>query len=229
MKERVWKIYKVTCKANGKSYIGLTVKKVFQRWNEHVKAASQGFDILFYRAIRKHGAESFEVKTLCECVELAEARVCERALIAAHGTYFKTNKGYNLTSGGEGNDSNSFKEGLLKHVRSPEHKARMSELGRKWAGNPKIVAASKARTGSKMSEHSRAKMRAAWIKRRERIATDQDFREKHLAARKKAATTKWQGPNSERNRKKFQEKTGKALAEGYSRWLMQNNSKAEVK
>ena len=94
-------IYKLTCSVSGKAYIGLTTQRKGRRWYDHCWAAfsGKGFDGAIHRAIRKYGKEAFRVEILCECYSDMELAVCERALIAEHGTLAPN--GYNLTIGGE--------------------------------------------------------------------------------------------------------------------------------
>lgn len=97
-----WKIYKITSPP-GKAYIGLTKNSMKYRWGAHCRDAANGSDVVFHRAIRKHGAGNFKIEILTECVDAREAKACERALISAHATFYKSGLGYNLTNGGDGN------------------------------------------------------------------------------------------------------------------------------
>ena len=97
-----WKIYKITS-PSGKAYIGLTKNSMKCRWGAHCRDAASGSDFVFHRAIRKHGAGNFKIEILTECVDAREAKACERALISAHATFYKSGLGYNLTNGGDGN------------------------------------------------------------------------------------------------------------------------------
>lgn len=105
-------VYKHTCSLNGKSYVGITpkiaVKNVSaeelmeKRWNGHCYSAFKGSDLVFHKAIRKHGIENFthEILQICDSLEMVlraeivwiEALKCT---IDDHG--------YNMTHGGEGN------------------------------------------------------------------------------------------------------------------------------
>lgn len=96
--EKKWCVYKHTNKINGKIYIGQTCKVPQQRW-----ANGEGYQkcTLFYKAIKKYGWDNFEHEIVEKDLTHDEANNEEKILIA----YFESNKpdkGYNLTSGGEG-------------------------------------------------------------------------------------------------------------------------------
>lgn len=92
-------LYKITCKPNGKVYIGQTLSSVARRWWRHQKSYS-GCPKL-KRAIDKYGAESFCVETVGEAETREIADALERFLIAANGSC-ENDKGYNIAPGGTG-------------------------------------------------------------------------------------------------------------------------------
>lgn len=146
MTEKIWYIYKITCAVNGKGYIGLTSQAGRLRWAQHKSDAKRGVDTILYRAMRKHGIENFSYEVISECYSSLEACVCERALIAAHGTYAprsnEKGNGYNATTGGER---------AFEFI--PETRARMSRS----AKSPETI----AKKNTPRSKEARAKM-AAW-------------------------------------------------------------------
>ena len=94
-------IYKITNLIAGKSYIGWTSKGVPQRWRQHVRAATKGGDNRkFYNAIRKYGADVWDIIVLGTATDKAHACEIERKFIAEFNTY---HNGYNSTTGGDGN------------------------------------------------------------------------------------------------------------------------------
>jgi group I intron endonuclease len=96
----MWTIYRHTCPINGKSYIGLTSKTVNQRWTEHCRDAAKGSSIVFHRAIRKHGKDSWQTEVLVSEIPTKEDAVLfEKHFIKFYDTL---NKGYNSTVGGDG-------------------------------------------------------------------------------------------------------------------------------
>lgn len=93
-------VYKITNTINGKAYIGVTKQSLAARWKCHRAYSKREAAFPIHAAIRKYGVENFTITVICECSSLEELAVCERGLIAEHGTY--TPHGYNVTSGGEG-------------------------------------------------------------------------------------------------------------------------------
>lgn len=91
-------IYKITNKINNKSYIGQTITPISERMRKHYSDARcepgiTGIDA----AIRKYGADNFDVQQLCEC-DNEDLDYQEIYYIKKFDTY---NNGYNLTAGGQ--------------------------------------------------------------------------------------------------------------------------------
>jgi len=59
-------VYKHTCLANGKSYIGLTVKTMEDRWAEHCSDAKRNKKRKFFAALNKYGTENWTHEILFE-------------------------------------------------------------------------------------------------------------------------------------------------------------------
>lgn len=59
-------VYKHTCLANGKSYIGLTVKTMEARWAEHCSDANRNKKRKFFAALNKYGTENWSHEILFE-------------------------------------------------------------------------------------------------------------------------------------------------------------------
>lgn len=94
-------IYIVRNKANGRRYVGKTITTIARRWSAHVAHAMHRDDpMLLHAAIRKYGAEAFDVAQIC-CAR--EELLCplERFFIAFHQSRVE-HGGYNLTDGGDG-------------------------------------------------------------------------------------------------------------------------------
>lgn len=95
-------VYLVRNKVNGKVYIGQTTDSVRGRWVSHQSAARRaGRKPAFINAIRKYGAEGFDVVELGRAFDKDELNAMEIRAIWSHDS---TNKayGYNITLGGEG-------------------------------------------------------------------------------------------------------------------------------
>lgn len=95
-------IYEATNLINGKRYIGKTVYGLHKRKMEHLLAAKNNKEnVYFHLAIQKHGEHSFSWKILTHCENLKDLSLMEKYYIEL----FKSNQrdyGYNLTNGGEG-------------------------------------------------------------------------------------------------------------------------------
>lgn len=96
-------IYKITNTQNGKVYIGQTIYPVEWRWKTHLTSAyNQRYgdhNVLFHRAIRKHGIDAFTVEIIEEC---DNSKLNEREIFWI--AYYKSfgEKGYNISRGGGG-------------------------------------------------------------------------------------------------------------------------------
>jgi group I intron endonuclease len=80
------------------SYIGLTIREVEIRWQEH-EYSGKNPKYHFHHSIAKHGWKNFKCETLAENVPIEELAELEIYYIKEHDTY---NNGYNSTVGGEG-------------------------------------------------------------------------------------------------------------------------------
>lgn len=106
-------VYCWTNRVNGKRYIG---KGIEWRATSHLGYAARGSDNCpaFYRAIRKHGPDAFELGYIATGLDDATACRLERACIGMYGTQHE----YNITAGGDG---------LAGYEFSEESKAKMSD------------------------------------------------------------------------------------------------------
>ena len=102
-------------KTDGKVYIGLTCNEPEKRWRK-----GKGYDSKshFGRAIAKYGWDGFEHEIVRENLTLKEANQLEQDLIAQYDSR-NPNKGYNVTSGGDGSTG-------AKHT--SETKEKLSQL-----------------------------------------------------------------------------------------------------
>lgn len=107
-------IYKITNKINSKSYIGQTIRTIEKRWKEHLKNKSHCSALS--SAIKKYGAENFEIKVLAICSSIEELNHRESYYIRLLNTLAPT--GYNLDTGGDGK------------IVSEETRKRMSRKGK---------------------------------------------------------------------------------------------------
>ena len=59
-------LYSATCLVSGKVYIGITTSSLETRRKMHLKNAREGLPYHLYRALRKHGPDSFAWHVLSE-------------------------------------------------------------------------------------------------------------------------------------------------------------------
>lgn len=97
-------IYKITCSANGKVYIGQTTETIEQRLERHFKMAyaEEKPKIKFQRAIKKYGKENFIIEEIDRASSKEELDEKEKSWIAK---YNSIKSGYNTASGGEGGNT----------------------------------------------------------------------------------------------------------------------------
>jgi group I intron endonuclease len=174
-------IYLITNTSNNKKYVGQTTEKLNKRFNRHKNAAKGGVEFHLYRAMRKHGIDSFKIEVLEE-VDDSILSEREKFFIA------ELNAEYNMTLGGEGcsirvkppktktiTNEIDIKRILLDeeipagYVRGlPDSvKMKMRETAKfKIITEEHRSNISKAKTGYKYSEQARQSMKTAQMKRR---------------------------------------------------------------
>ena len=131
-------IYKITCKTNGKIYIGKTKNTFKTRWSGHkANAKYEKNDSVFCRAIRKYGEDNFTVEKIDEATTLAELKHKEFYWI---NFYNSTNKeiGYNTQKGDEEDNLIITDETKYKLVESIK-KTKMNGCYKKNASKIKTV------------------------------------------------------------------------------------------
>ena len=95
-------IYKITNTINNKVYIGLTNQTLHNRWISHKAQASCGNEKHLYSSIRKYGVDAFTIEKIDESRDFKELGEKERYWINFYDSC-NSDKGYNLTMGGESN------------------------------------------------------------------------------------------------------------------------------
>ena len=138
-------IYCIRCLANGKLYIGQTVKSLNRRFNQHIAEAKRGGRTKLHRAIRKYGEENFTVEEVM-WVEAPTKQALKAKLdfLEIHFIQkFDTRRnGYNTGEGGEGHSqdahplygkhrSREVREKISRSLKgrplSPEHRRHISQ------------------------------------------------------------------------------------------------------
>ncbi len=118
---RVFSIYLITNRANGKRYVGQTIKSARARLSEHVATALRGEGQTIGAAIRKHGAACFRIFCIETCETKERADALETRWIRVCGSRSTLGRGYNLTDGGEGTP------GMIRPPVSQETREKMSK------------------------------------------------------------------------------------------------------
>lgn len=117
-------IYMATNRANGKIYIGQTVKTLQQRQIQHIYDAKNGSPLYFARALRKYGFNNFRWEVLCCCFDIDGLNEMEVYFIALFNSRDKI-VGYNSTKGGNGISG-------FSHTNKTKEKIRQAHLGKKY-------------------------------------------------------------------------------------------------
>lgn len=167
-------VYQATNTVNGKSYVGMTVKKLHERRRAHEYSATHGSKLPFHCALRRYGLQAFhwEIVFFGKGNEIAALYAAEKKFIKLLDT--KLPNGYNLTDGGEG--CNGFKHtketkakmGVLATGRKPSAeqcaKIRQAMLGRTFSDKT-IEKMRVAAKGKKKSPIHKAHIRASLLGR----------------------------------------------------------------
>lgn len=102
-------IYKIINKINGKIYIGKTCRDIETRWAEHCSRANSDDKYYLHNAINKYGKESFTIEEIDKAKTEEEINKLERYWIDFYNSVDK-NYGYNLTTGGDGQQKYNWNE-----------------------------------------------------------------------------------------------------------------------
>jgi group I intron endonuclease len=168
---------------NSKVYVGQTKHTLDWRHKVHMGDARGHSAALFHKALRKYGEKNFVRAVLSYASSQAELDEMEKHFIQKFRAN-ERNTGYNCAPGGLGGGpgrlSPETKEKMRQaHLGKPsamkgkKHSlATRRNFSQQRKGVKKSLAMrqnlSATRTGLKFSEETRAKLRAAWVKRKER-------------------------------------------------------------
>ena len=145
-------IYKITNTANGKSYIGQTIRDA-EKTRIRYHLAGYG-NQLVKRAIEKYGQDAFTYKILHDGIIPEFLDMLEIEAIAKFNTL--SPHGYNLTTGGGGGfPSDETRQKHLEAIRHPETRQKHLEAMRHPEVRQKL---SKASTGKRHTDETRRKM-----------------------------------------------------------------------
>lgn len=109
--QRMFSVYLIRNRVNGKGYVGITIKTLQDRLAEHIRDAletkrysANGRRYPLQAAIEKYGPRSFTIELLEHAYGLSEAQELETHFIRELNTYASgtgPRMGYNLSFGGE--------------------------------------------------------------------------------------------------------------------------------
>jgi len=131
-------VYLIRNRANGKVYVGKTIRGIENRFLEHISGRNSS--LLLTRAMNKYGLDKFEIFTIYkDAVTDGHLNMLEEMYIKMYRANDKR-YGYNLTEGGDGlvNPSEAVRKKMRKsHVMSEEGSRRIAEaaMGNKRASN----------------------------------------------------------------------------------------------
>lgn len=126
LRERKGVVYLITCNANGKQYVGQTLRSATRRMREHALGRrGKGSCTALARAIKKYGWNAFAWRIIAHDVPESQINSMEIEMVSKHGT--RSPAGYNLDGGGWAMGS-----------RSDEFKARHSVAMKLWASNEAV-------------------------------------------------------------------------------------------
>lgn len=237
-------IYRITHKVSGRHYVG-SAASIKQRWNMHRSRLRRctHHSIKLQRAWDKHGADAFEFVIIEQCAE-AELLTREQHWIdALHAQA----KGYNIAAvagrtvgctwteerkraaslakkGAVFTDAHkaAISAALTGVKHTDDRKANQSKARKEFLADPEAFAAmceavSKANTGRKWSDETRAKIMAAragqWTPERRAAASERARGRKHTpeAKAKIAANNSKRGVSEETKQKMRDALTGRKL------------------
>lgn len=142
--------YLIENTVNGKVYIGVTVRSLHKRWQQHVwQSKGQKKQHKMARAIRKYGAEAFVVTHIASSWSAAALREMEIILIAQFDSF---RNGYNGTLGGDGGTGH-------RHTDDVRRRQSLAKIGYQHTAEARKKM-SVTRKGTKHSAQTRERMSA---------------------------------------------------------------------
>lgn len=170
----MFQAYLITCRVNGRQYVGITSRGVDRRWAEHLfDSRADTKRMAVTRALAKHGPENFTIEAICSASTWDGICAVESLLIVQHGT--RAPCGYNVSAGGAGpfgvkRTADQIERSASKHRGLPCHPNTRAAAVRTHKGKPKgaehRAKISASRIGKPRSAETKAKIAAYWAERR---------------------------------------------------------------
>ncbi len=166
--------------ANGKRYVGVTINSLDDRKSSHLNDVFRGSQLVFHRAIRKYGVESFVWSVLEEDNDPEWLLFAEKCWVKKMQS--KLPFGYNMTEGGRGmlgfempdNAKEKIRQAVIREWQDPQKRklrtfslsgVTLEQLHGKERADVIRQAQSEAQRGKTQSSESNAK-RSATLKGR---------------------------------------------------------------
>lgn len=129
-------VYKITNQVNGKIYIGVTIRSLKERWNEHQSRAKERTGHL-YVAMRYYGIENFTIESIDESAKTQEQLFqLEQKYIKEYNS-MNPAIGYNMTIGGDGVKSLILDEDLIIRLYKEGHSS--NEIAEQLGVSPNTI------------------------------------------------------------------------------------------
>ena len=158
-------IYVATNKVNGKQYVGLTIRALKDRWNQHCSVARKCAKTYLHRAIVKYGPEQFDVQEFAYAQSRSVLGDLERDVI------LQLAPEYNQTNGGEVTFGRKYDDATKERIRiantgktrTESQRRQMSALKKQqYHDRPELKAATTQRLAIERDKpENRAKQKAA--------------------------------------------------------------------
>jgi group I intron endonuclease len=124
-------IYKITCKINGKIYIGQALD-YYERWNAHkCEARKLNPKLVINKAMKKHGVDNFTYEVIAICEGLISANNTEDWFIIYFDCRIQDKKGYNVNPGGGVIDTYLFLPQIKEYWSKIENREKSSQKMKK--------------------------------------------------------------------------------------------------
>ncbi len=120
-------VYKITNTITKKIYVGQTTKTIEERWKKHLKSIFyDNLQTNLAKAVRHYGKNNFKIEILEKCKTKKELLEKEQFWIKKLNAI---DKGYNMTPGGEGNNTYIAKtEKDMKKIKSKLSNSKLGDL-----------------------------------------------------------------------------------------------------
>lgn len=122
----------MTCKENGKVYVGQTIatRGIRRRWQGHISAAEKSTSKALYAAMRKHGKDNFDVQEIGQARDKASLDNLEAVCVILFNS-MNPDFGYNRRAGGVSSTFSEETRKLMsaarkKRVTKPETRIKIS-------------------------------------------------------------------------------------------------------